>query len=171
MCIRDRIQEDLGTGMPILEVIRKIKNFQLMGNKIVFYGPNSILNQEGALLVFNGIKMGTDVSILSTLSPHDIANIRVITNPSEVLMYTGFNPVGIIDITTKGGAGSMEDTEDEPQVYNPTLYWNPFVYTLEEREISLSFKSTFMKSSYTIVVQGMDENGNPVYEKKDFSVY
>ncbi len=168
---RNWIQEDLGTGMPILEVIRKIKNFQLMGNKIVFYGPNSILNQEGALLVFNGIKMGTDVSILSTLSPHDIANIRVITNPSEVLMYTGFNPVGIIDITTKGGAGSMEDTEDEPQVYNPTLYWNPFVYTLEEREISLSFKSTFMKSSYTIVVQGMDENGNPVYEKKDFSVY
>lgn len=168
---RNWVAEDLANGMPILEVIRKIKNYQLLDNKIVFYGPNSILNQEGALLVFNGIKMGTDVRILETLNPHDIGNIRVITNPTEVLMYTGFNPVGIIEITTKGGAGPMEDKEDKPQTYNPTLYWNPFVYTLEERETSLSFESTFMKSSYTIVVQGVDGSGNPVYEIKEISVY
>lgn len=165
------VQDELASGTPILDVIRRIKNFQLMDNKIVFYGPNSILNQEGALIVFNGIKMGTDVRTLESLNPHDIANIKVITNPSEVLMYTGFNPVGIIEITTKGGVGPEEDTADEIQEYSPTLYWNPFVYTLEERETSLSFKSTFMKSSYTIVVQGIDENGNPVYETKDFSVY
>lgn len=165
------IQDALASGTPILDVIRRIKNFQLMNNQIVFYGPNSILYQEGALIVFNGIKMGTDVRILGSLNPHDIANIRVITNPSEVLMYTGLNSVGIIEITTKGGAGPAEETADETQEYNPTLFWNPFVYTLEGNETSLSFESSFLKSSYTIVVQGFDEYGNPVYETKEFSVY
>ena len=168
---RNWIQNELSSGTPILDVIRRIKNYQLVNNKMVFYGPNSINFQEGALIVFNGIRMGTDVDILSTLSPHDIKNIRVITNTSEVLMYTGLNPVGIVEITTKGGEIHEDETGDESQKYNPTLYWNPFVFNLEDKKTSISFTSTEVKSSYKIVVQGIDEKGNPLYETKNFSVY
>lgn len=165
------IQDELASGTPVLDVIRRIKNFQLMDNKIVFYGPNSLLYQDGALIVFNGLKMGTDARILGTFNPHDIANIRVITNPTDVLMYTGLNSVGIIEITTKGGGDTTEGAAEETKEYSPVLFWNPFVYTLEERETSLSFESSFLKSSYTIEVQGFDEHGNPVYATKEISVY
>ncbi|UCG27090.1 MAG: hypothetical protein JSV24_08955 [Bacteroidales bacterium] len=168
---RNWIQGELASGTSILDVIRKLKNYQLLNNKIVFYGLNSILNQEGALFVFDGIKMGSDIRVLGTLNPHDIENIRIITNPTEVLMYTGFNPIGIIEITTKGDELIKDEVDEVSQEYNPTLYWNPFVVNPEEKGVSISFKSMEIKSSYNIVVQGIDERGNPLFGTGTFSVF
>jgi len=167
-----KIQEMLESGVPILDVVRSIKNFQMMGDKIVFFGPNSLLNQDGALIVLDGIKMGTDADLLKSMTPIDIANIEVITDPTEVLMFTGLNNVGIINITSK--SGRMEEEEDDQSKsikYNPTLLWNPYVYTIKESKISFSFESTVLKSSYTIVVQGFNEKGILLYKTKAFSVY
>jgi hypothetical protein len=166
----EKIRDMLESGVPVLDVIRSIKNYQLMGNKIVFFGPNSLLNQDGALIVMDGIKLGTDAGILKGLNPIDIDDIRVITDPTEVLMYTGLNNVGIIEIKSKSGQSEKEEQPENIR-YNPTLYWNPFVYSLQDRRISLSFESTIVKSSYIVVVQGFTENGDILYEAKSFSVY
>lgn len=168
---KERIQEMLSNGVPVLDVVRTIKNFQLMGTNIVFYGPNSLLNQDGALIVLDGVKLGTDAGILKNMNPHEIENIKVITDPSGMLVYTGLNTVGIIEVTSKRGGLAEEESAEENVQYNPTLYWNPFIYTLETRNVSLEFESTVMKSSYNIVVQGVDEKGNPVYATKNFSVF
>ena len=72
---------------------------------------------------------------------------------------------------------SVDSKEEESEVeqkgfrYNPTLYWNPHSFTFEEQKISHTFESTIIKSSYNIVVQGIDKNGNPLYAKKSISVY
>lgn len=132
----------LENGTPILEVIRSIKPFNLSNNKIVFFGSNnSLLYQDGALFIIDGIQRGTDASILSNLNPFDIDKINISTNPIDIQRYTGLNSVGIIEIDLKKGDGMTESTalagDDEQEFESPdyekgynstvdmrsTLYW------------------------------------------------
>ena len=166
------IQRKLASGTSILNVIKSIKPFQLMSNKIVFQGPNSFLFQSGALFVMDGIRLGTDIGVLDNINPYDIENIKIFTNPADMLIYSGLNSTGIIEITTKRGHFKTEDSNiQQLDPYNSTLYWNPYVNTLQTGEMSISFESTYMKTKYSVIIQGIDSTGRPIFNISHFSVY
>ena len=76
----------------------------------------------------------------------------------------------MIEITSKGGFDEIKD-DGKLTTYNSTLYWNPYVKILRKGETSVSFKSTKMKTKYSVIVQGVDEAGQPVYHISYFQVY
>ncbi len=168
---KEIIQQKLTSGTSILNVIRSIKPFQVMGDKIVFHGPSSFYYQGGALFVLDGVKLGTSISVLNSINPSDIADIKVSTNPSDIHKYAGFNTVGVIEITSKKGYDEIKDDGKQLIPYNSTLYWNPYVKILQQGETSVSFKSVKMKTKYSVIVQGVDETGQPVYHISYFQVY
>lgn len=141
-----------------------------MGDHIVFRGANSVVAQDGALFVLDGIKLGTNINVLNSINPDDIANIEVFTNPTDIHRYTALNAVGLIEITSKRGYDEIED-DGKLTPYNSTLYWNPYVKIFQKGETSVSFKSTKMKTKYRVIIQGIDETGQPVYHISYFQVY
>lgn len=168
---KEIIQKKLASGTPILDVIRSIKPFQLMGDIIIFRGANSVVAQGGALFVLDGAKLGTSVSVLNSINPNEIANIEVFTNPTDIHRFTAFNSVGVIEMTSKGGFDEPDDDSKQMTRYNSTLYWNPYAKILQKSEISVSFESTKMKTKFRVIVQGVDETGQPVYQVSYFQVY
>jgi hypothetical protein len=89
----------------IFDIIRQAKPYQLMGSKIVFasIGMNSFNYQDGALIVIDGIKVGTDTGILNSIPVTEIEQVNVYTNPSDIQRFTGLNNAGIVEIITKKG--------------------------------------------------------------------
>jgi len=168
---KEIIQRKLASGTPILDVIRSIRPFQQMGDIIVFRGANSVNSQDGALFVLDGTKLGTSISVLSSINPNEIANIEIFTNPADIHRFTALNSVGVIEMTSKGGFEKTDDDSKQMTRYNSTLYWNPYAKILQKSEISVSFESTKMKTKYRVIVQGVDETGKPVYHISYFQVY
>lgn len=172
----EQLQTALASGTSIWDVLRSIRPYELYdGNKIVFRGPSSINYQGGALIVVDGQKRGTDANILNSLNPHDIYDIQAHVDPVDVLTYTGLNSNGVIEITTKRGDSgkdwSDQSLDDQLSSYKTTLYWNPYVNTMNDGKISVTFKSAKLKTEYNIVVQGIDLNGRPVCTFSNISVY
>jgi hypothetical protein len=89
----------------IFDIIRQAKLYQLMGNKIIFasIGMNSFNYQDGALIVIDGIKVGTDTEILNSIPVTEIEQVNVYTNPSDIQRFTGLNSSGVVEIITKKG--------------------------------------------------------------------
>ncbi len=181
----------------VLDIIHEIKPFNLINNQIVFPGgTNSLLFQSGALIVIDGIKAGTDVSVLKTISPNDIDNINVSTNVVDIHAYTGLNAQGVIEITTIGGKNSRAPQKEMPkevvkenyytgcEFYTPdyasgnydkvdirtTLYWNPMVTVNTGEETVLDFYNSDIKGEYIGVISGMTRAGVPVFAEFNFIV-
>ncbi len=178
----------LQTSTSLPDVIKMMKPYTLMNGQIVFMGTqNSFYAQSGALIVIDGQKMGTSADALNMVSPHDVESINISLDPSDIQKYTGFNNVGIIEITTKKGGKvkapgmslpAPEETYRDgyriPRSFlstdgikyqsgkdmRTTLYWNP------QLEIGTNGSATFaiplsqVKSAFVIHVEGMDNHGN-----------
>jgi hypothetical protein len=130
----------LENGTPLMEVLKTIKPFNMYGNKIVFQGSaNSLLAQDGALIIMDGISRGTDATILNSLNPYDIDKINISTNPSDIQRYTGLNSVGIIEIETKRGE-DMIDKAQEP-VSDNQQFESPD-YEMKKDAKSIDWRST-----------------------------
>jgi hypothetical protein len=144
----------------ILDIIRQIKPYQLVGGKIIFAssGFNSLNFQDGALIVIDGIKMGTDAVILNSIPVTDIARINVSTNPIDIQRYTGLNSVGIIEIFMKKGPEVIEKKEPISESKSSALLWEPDILTDRSGKASVSFFNN--KSSEVIIaVEGITESG------------
>jgi len=189
----------LENGTPILDVIKTIKPYTMMGNRIIFAGANNSINfQQGALIVIDNIQMGEDVSVLRTISPTQVESINISTEPSEIHKYTGLNVVGVIEITMKGyEPGSRLDAEvprdrlihdsygeyipgypdysidkDQKSIradYRRTIYWNPALKLNSEGQASFGFYTPDMKGRYIITIQGM-LGAEPLTLQKEFVV-
>jgi len=98
-------QSGYSSDLNIFDIIRQIKPYQLNGSKIMFanIGNNSFSYQEGALIVIDGMKMGTDAGVLNSIPVTEIDKVNVYTNPSDVQRFTGMNNAGIVEIITKKG--------------------------------------------------------------------
>jgi hypothetical protein len=179
----------------ILDIINQIKPFTIINSQIVFQGGvNSVYNQQGALIVLDGMQMGTDVNILESISPSDIENINISTNIVDIHSYTGLNSQGIIEITTKKGefnpppgeiAGSESAEPDNYGVFSSpdygqensisedlrtTLYWNSNI-TVSLREITeISFYTSDIRGDYTGRIEGLRSDGMPVSGLFEFKV-
>ncbi len=192
-------KQQLESGVPVREVLKTIKPYQLYGNKIVFPGTtNSINFQQGALIVIDDQQVGEDASVLDQIAPADVESITVSTNPGDIQQYTGLNTVGVIVIETKGSSmlnrlnkttdrdtriaekeqGYMEGYPDyrrEKDAVNvvedkrPLLYWDPGL-VLEEGAIgSLEFFTPDVAGTYVIRVEGV-AGTIPVAAEQTFTV-
>ncbi|HZK92835.1 MAG TPA: hypothetical protein VFC67_01405 [Prolixibacteraceae bacterium] len=175
-------KKNLNTATNILDIIKSIRPYELMGgSKIVFRGQNSFNFQDGAMIVIDNQKMGTDASILLSVNTHDIDDIEIFTNPVDMSRYTSLNSVGVIVITTKrGGSGKetveaeeMEDSQKESlqKQFKPefignekydlktTLQWIPVLFTDENGEAVIPFKAGGVKSTFILEIAGFTDQG------------
>ncbi len=181
--------------LSVLDIINQIKQFTLINNQIVFQGGiNSVYNQQGALIVLDGMQMGTDVNILESVSTSDIENINISTNIVDIHSYTGLNSQGVIEITTKKGeynppSGNRADSEAaKPDNYGDfsspdygqetginedlrtTLYWDSNI-AVSPREITeISFYTSDIRGDYAGTIEGLRSDGIPVSGRFQFKV-
>jgi len=160
----------LRSGSSITDVIKMIKPYQIVdGDKIVFPGgSNSLMAQDGALIVLDGQKMGTSASVLNTISPYDIESINISTSPVEISRYTGLNSVGLIEIRTRRGEspeklkitqnkGSGQEFRGDKQ--ETTLYWSPALSLNNEGEVRIQVPATEIKGDFQVEVKVIDKKG------------
>jgi hypothetical protein len=177
----------LQSGTSVLDVIKMTKSFRLDGNQIVFYGSNnSIYNQSGALIVIDGQKMGTDISVLNTLSPFDVKSINISTNPVDIQRYTGLNSVGVIEICTKNKSADYMpekeksgfhdkesfDTANFPHdvwKYQTTLFWMNDIPVDESGKFSFKVPVSEISTDFIIQVDALSEGGMKHHETTSFS--
>jgi hypothetical protein len=162
----------------VLDIIRILKPFNLVnGNKIVFAGcTNSINAQDGALIVVDDIKLGTDCGVLETVAIPSIDNIVVSTNSMDILRYTGLNSVGVIMITTKKGKFKEPKTaqiklpQDEKITDKSIVcFWNASIKTDDNGNALLNLPS-LTPGNYTITITGLNEKKQPQFGSATFRV-
>ncbi|MFA9389351.1 MAG: carboxypeptidase regulatory-like domain-containing protein [Prolixibacteraceae bacterium] len=178
----------LQSGASVLDVIRMIKPFSIKNNQIVFYGTtNSILNQQGALIVIDGQKMGTSIDALNMVNSFEVASINVSTNPVDIQQYTALNSIGIIEIRTRGDAQSLRNREEmkKPEEYiskfvpesipenvwkyQTTLYWEPEVKMDQNGQINLHLKLSELRTNFIVQVDLTSTNGITHRQRSSFS--
>ena len=167
-----------GSGT-VIDAVKMIKPFEIIGGMIVFRGVSSLKFQDGALIVVDDQKMGTDASLLSQMDPKIVDDIEVLLDPTDIAKYTGFNSVGVIVITTKRGGPTVKDvpTENAGQKdksnglfmphpignkkYNllTTLQWIPDLSTDENGETTIKFTTGNIKSTFILKIAGFSDKG------------
>jgi hypothetical protein len=156
------VQEGYSSDRNIFDILMQIKPYHLLnGNKIVFGMTNamSINNLEGAIIVVDGIKMGTDANILNTIPVPDIARITASTNVMDIQKYTAMNSVGVIEIYMKKTKEFLEIKEAEDQKKSSTLYWTPEIITDKSGKASINFINNNKSDGVIISVEGIGANG------------
>jgi hypothetical protein len=170
----------LMSGSTVLDVIKMMKPFTINDNQIVFFGmANSILCQQGALIVIDGQKMGTSITTLEQINPHDVFSINVSTDAVDIQKYTALNSIGVIEITTKGGLDVEKDGKQEQKTvtsfdpalfmanewkYQTTLLWKPNCKPENDGQLKFSFKPSDIQSDFIIEVDIKTKDG--LYIKK-----
>lgn len=173
----------------LLDILKSIRPYEIMGGKIVFRGGNSLIAQDGALIVIDGQRMGTEPSILSTVSPYDIEDIEVLVNPVDISRYTSLNSVGVIVITTKRGISKNEPAEIEENnnektthQFSPaaigfekydlrtTLQWIPILFTDENGEATIPFRTGGIKSTFVLEIAGFTDQGQWIGKQTEIKV-
>ncbi|MBN2805774.1 MAG: carboxypeptidase regulatory-like domain-containing protein [Prolixibacteraceae bacterium] len=166
----------LKSGASLLDVIRMIKPFSIMNHQIVFYGGNnSFLNQQGALIILDGQKMGTSIDALNSVNPTEVASINVSTEPIDIQQYTALNAVGIIEIRTHGAVASAKSNKDEKEEpvwrfdqeeipaeiwkYQTTLLWQPDLQPDENGKASIVVKLNEIRSNMLVEVDIRSKSG------------
>ena len=179
-------EQMLQSGSSVLDVIRMIKPFNIVSNQIVFYGTsNSIMNQQGALIVIDGQKMGTSIDALNAVNPFEVASINVSTDPTEIQRYTALNSIGIIEIRTHGSAAGLknqkERDKEEPTTfarenfpddvwkYQSTIYWKPNIKADQNGQIKLKLKLSEIRSRFAVVVDMTSSNGITHRQTSEFT--
>jgi hypothetical protein len=154
-------QEGYSSDRNILDILMEIKPYHIDNGKITFgiSTMNSINNQDGALIVVDGIKMGTDASFLNTLPVVDIAHITASTNIMDIQRYSSMNNVGVIEITMKKSIGAKTKEENAAKSKTSTLFWGPNIMTDNSGKASLSFYNNENSSEVLISVDGLSANG------------
>ncbi len=184
----NRYIELLHSGTSILDVIKMMKPYRLEGDKIIFGGgPNSFYGQEGALIIIDGIKMGSSTSALDLIPGSDITSISVSSDPNDIMQYTSLNSIGIVVITTSEPMQATDlssssqasksipddfveyllDTGNENQT---TLYWDPIMEIDEFGTGSIDVLTNHVIGSYQVDVQIINENGQIGQSSKTFTV-
>jgi hypothetical protein len=145
----------------IFDIINQIKPIQVMGGEIMISnaGNYSINNQKGALIVIDGIKMGTDASILSSLTVSDIARINVTTNPSDIQKYSAMSSSGVIEVFMKKGVASNENNEDQLLKKSDTFFWKTDISTDTSGKASVDFSNNDKASEVILTVEGITTDG------------
>ncbi len=174
----------------LLDIIKSIHPYELNGGKIIFRGINSFIAQDGALIVIDGQRMGTDASALTMINPQDVEDIRILLDPVEMGIYSGLNSIGVIEIKTKqGGENNSKSNEliEKPKEISPTqfmptsigdgkfdlkttLQWIPVLFTNQQGEAAIPFRAGGIKSTFIIEVAGYTDQRQWIGSQKEIQV-
>jgi hypothetical protein len=154
-------QYGYSTDRNIFDILMSIKPYHLENGKITFgiSTMNSINNLDGALIIVDGIKMGTDASILNTLPVQDIARITASTNVMDIQRYSAMNNVGIIEITMKKTNDFVKKEEGSGKTKSNSLFWGPNIMTDSSGKASISFLNNNQSDEVLISVEGIAPGG------------
>lgn len=154
-------QKGYSSDRNIFDILMQIKPYHMENGKITFgiSSLNSVNNLDGALIIVDGVKMGTDASILNTIPVPDIARISVSTNLMEIQRYSAMNNVGIIEIFMKKTDEFVKNGEDAASVKNNTLFWGPDIITDNSGKASVSFLNNEKSSEILVSVEGISAGG------------
>jgi hypothetical protein len=170
--------EDYSQYSDMLEAIKSVQFYTLINDKIVFRGgQNSITAQDGALIVIDGIQRGSDISILKTLAPVEVASIEISTKPQDIQKYTGLNSIGVIEIWTTSNFGRRRFPEETTMLNMPgpfkagpeNLFWRSFNQNARESQ-PLEFSTGPRQGSFLIRMNGIDTNGNVFSGQKELEI-
>jgi len=172
-----------------MDLIFEKKPYKMVDGKIVFIsnGPNTLLFQQGAGIVLDGVYMGTDPSCLAHIPRMDIDKVFVSTNPNDVSRYTGLNSIGIIEVYTRSamrlknerfGTGPAAEADIDPDAFpgpdysilpkkgpkdlRSVLYWMPSVRTDENGKALITFYNGDIPGKVIISLNGITDEGTPV---------
>jgi hypothetical protein len=187
----------LENGGEILDAINMIHQYKHLDENqnprglIIFRGFTSTDEwwQDGALIVIDGVKMGTNKIVLTSLLPTDVEDIKVLLDPIDITKYTGFTSIGVIDITTKRGSSFKNGTAEEfnqnarptgsfkpkpigNKKYNllTTLQWIPDLLTDEKGEATIKFTTGNVKSTFSLNIIGHTDKGEWFDKRVELSV-
>ena len=192
-------QKDYSSRTSVMEIIKEIKNFTMIGDKIVFPGNrNSFYNQQGALIVVDGVMLGDNSDVLQTIAPSDIADINVTNDLTEVHRYSALYSAGLIEITTKRGPGFTPESKNQNaelvnrgfriprEFYAPryddksknknqpdlrtTIYWNPEIIIGNSGDTTITFYNGDIKSRLILTAEGLIGNNMPSIGKGEYGV-
>ncbi len=145
----------------IYDIINRIRPFQLVDNKIMFsnVGNYSINFMGGAMIVIDGVKRGTDASILGNIPITDIAKVNATTNPSELQRYSALNSFGLVEIITKKGYAAANKTASAKNTGNNTLFWKSDLNTDTSGKAKFTFRNNDEPQEVILTVEGITTDG------------
>ena len=145
----------------IFDILMQIKPYHIENGKIIFgiNALNSVNSLEGALIVVDGVKMGTNSDILNTIPVRDIARITASTNVMDMQRYSALNSIGVIEISMKKSNDFINKEESASDPKNSTLFWGPDIKTDTNGKASVSFVNNRLSSAILIAAEGIAANG------------
>jgi tetratricopeptide (TPR) repeat protein len=103
-------EEDIkDTDITVFDVLRKMPGVEIYGNpginQSILFTKNKSITSQPPGVVIDGVLL--DQSILNTMSPNEIASIKLLKGLNATLKYGQLGSGGIILITTKLGKGNV----------------------------------------------------------------
>jgi len=148
------------TTISVLEALRMVKPFSIIGTRILFRGSSSTENILGALIVVDGVKMGHDYQVLEQVNPYDVEDIQVYLSVVDIQMFGSFAADGVIEITTKQGKESedISKLEIKRRAMENSL-WFPTIRVDETGEFSFNYSNPDTKLSIMGIIEGISDDG------------
>lgn len=145
----------------IFDILKGIKPYQLVNNEIRFStaGNYSVNFQKGAMIVIDGVKRGTDASILNSIPITDIAKITATTNPLELQRYSAMNSSGLVEITTKKGASAASKSTRTGHGETNSLFWKAGMHTDTSGKAQITYRNNDEEQEVFLTVEGITSDG------------
>ena len=160
-------------------ILKKVPSLQIIGGNLVLRGgASSVFNSNAALILIDGVPMGT----INSVAPNNISRIEVVSRMSN--MYGDLGKNGIISIFSKDKKSTEPEFEGKsftkvsvvgyslPEIFLPanikmeegkslpTAYWNPEVLTNEKGIAEVTLGQN-LKLPLKIYIEGITQKNIP----------
>jgi len=147
----------------VLEAIRMIKPYSIIGTGIFFRGASSINNPTGALIVVDGMKWGYEYRILNSITPNDIDDIKIHLSTPDIMRFDSFAFDGVIEITTKSGRKKRSRFTMERPI------WAPDIHVDNTGEVGYYNPDRIL--SIMGIIEGISDDGKPGWAVFRYSIH
>ena len=192
---KDRVR-----NISVFDMLREVPGVTVTGSypnhSIIIRAASSIYVDPTPMFMVDGVTVGLDY--VSRMSTNDVWFIDVIKGSRSAIfgvrggngviaIYTGRpselnvtkRETGIVDISIKGFDKYREfyspdyskniSSVNKPDV-RTTLYWNPYILLSKDKESSISFFTGDNIGEYIITLEGLSENGEPIFGAYEFRI-
>lgn len=177
------------SGGNLLSALRgRVPGLQIVGNRVVIRNVTNRGNFTDPLVIVDG-SYATDASILSQINPNDVESIEVLKSASNLSMYGNRGGNGVIIVNTKRGQyynGPIQRRgmlnyypigyHEAREFYQPkyendkvrnsaapdlrtTLFWDGNLKPDANGVITFWFYASDRPTTYSVVVEGVTEEG------------
>jgi TonB-dependent SusC/RagA subfamily outer membrane receptor len=186
------VDETMQNYSSVAQIIQgRVPGVMVSGDNIIIRGINSFYASTDPLFIVDGVPV--DKGFAMNMNPYDIDRIEILKGP-EAAIYGSRGANGVIAIFTKRGKYMLKGVVDFEMIgyhtpkefYSPryetvnpedpfeddrtTLYWEPNLITGENGEAEFSFYTSDIEGDYFIIVEGINQNGEPGVGKSTFRI-